>query len=87
MREHLAQEMKDPTSVIWGELWTVDYVHVCGEVNAKNSFGAYTGRQIFYSNGGVGALLPGHPLWKLEDLANCSGGARRLILPADPAPN
>ena len=87
MRDRLAQQMKDPTSVIWGDLWTVDYVHVCGEVNAKNSFGAYTGRQTFYSDDGVSARLPGHPLWKAEDLAHCSGGPRRLILPADPAPN
>ncbi|MND22354.1 hypothetical protein D3C80_127310 [compost metagenome] len=85
LRVRLARQMKDPSSVVWGELWTVDYVHFCGEVNAKNSYGAYTGRQIFLSDDGVSARLPDDPDWSAEDLAHCDSGLRRLILPADPA--
>jgi hypothetical protein len=47
--------LRDPNSVEWGELWFawgVDGVPtVCGQVNAKNGLGGYTGMQRFISVG------------------------------------
>ena len=42
----IAQVMKDPGSVKFGELRTIRGV-TCGEMNAKNGFGAYTGMTPF----------------------------------------
>ncbi len=82
IRDFVRSQLRDPDSARWGEVWTVDLIHYCGEVNARNGFGGYTGMQPFISADGVSARLPGSPLWKAEDLRHCVG-ARRVILPAD----
>jgi hypothetical protein len=44
--------LKDPMSAMFGEMYASTgsdgSLHVCGLVNAKNSFGGYTGDKIFY---------------------------------------
>lgn len=41
----------DPESVRFGEIWALDGTNgertICGYVNAKNSFGGYTGMKVF----------------------------------------
>lgn len=50
--EYVAQQLKDPDSAKFRNLEAFDgeqgRVVVCGEVNAKNSFGGYTGFQLFF---------------------------------------
>ncbi|MEE9313655.1 MAG: hypothetical protein V3V02_03315 [Rhizobiaceae bacterium] len=47
--------MKDPASVKFGKIYAVknadssSVVHVCGSLNAKNSYGGYVGEQSFVS--------------------------------------
>lgn len=43
----VADQMKDPSSAQFREVRRVDDA-VCGEVNGKNSFGAYSGFQRFF---------------------------------------
>lgn len=66
-------ELKDPDSASFGEIYALDGSNgvrsICGYVNAKNSFGGYTGMIMFRVNseGSVivqgtdtlGSLLPG----------------------------
>ena len=54
VRREVTRRLKDPQSAIFGEFRSVTFVEdgeqriaVCGGVNAKNSFGGYTGEQIF----------------------------------------
>ncbi|MFA5592067.1 MAG: hypothetical protein WC989_01995 [Micavibrio sp.] len=44
--------LKDPESARFGQISRCKKGFVLGEVNAKNSFGGYTGNQLFVSNGG-----------------------------------
>lgn len=43
--------LKDPESVRFGEIWALDGTNgertICGYVNAKNSYGGYTGMKVF----------------------------------------
>lgn len=52
--------LKDPYSAVFGQFYVLDIAgttNVCGYVNAKNSFGSYTGEKSYiYSNGVV--LMP-----------------------------
>lgn len=44
------ESLKDPESARFGRMWAArqdDTIHVCGYVNAKNSFGGYTGDSLF----------------------------------------
>ncbi len=47
----VANELKDPNSAIFGNFWALDGTNglrnICGYVNAKNSFGGYTGKKMF----------------------------------------
>ncbi|MGX1786143.1 hypothetical protein ACWIGM_05360 [Bosea sp. NPDC055332] len=47
-------QLKDPESARFGAVYAAENakgtISVCGYVNAKNSFGGYTGEQIFYGN-------------------------------------
>lgn len=61
-----AQDMKDPSSAQFRNL-KIRLASLCGEINAKNSFGAYTGFKRFKGNTGAvihetkieeGAALP-----------------------------
>lgn len=52
-KSFVAQQMKDPDSAKFSHVFVVPYLtkensmHVCGSVNAKNLFGAYTGERKF----------------------------------------
>lgn len=48
---YIASQMKDPTSVLFNSFYKSvgdNDGHLCGTVNAKNSYGAYTGANYFY---------------------------------------
>ena len=55
VKNGVAKELKDPTSPIFGNMKATkskkDVITVCGFVNGKNSYGAYTGQKPF-----IGAL-------------------------------
>lgn len=78
-REAVATRLKDPTSPIWGPMWTVDYFRICGTVNAKNSFGAYAGDEAFYVIGDEVFLGGNVDPAKWEQY--CDGMRRPIILP------
>jgi hypothetical protein len=48
-KHNLANKMKDPSSVQWKDIRKIDENLVCGEYNAKNSYGAYIGFKKFAS--------------------------------------
>lgn len=55
VKRELAARMKDPATVQWQSVTSrlVDSVYyVCGEFNAKNSYGAYTGFERFAGRAG-----------------------------------
>lgn len=52
-RAHLTKDFKDPSSVQWRNLFVSDNglrVALCGELNGKNSYGAYVGFRRFVSS-------------------------------------
>jgi hypothetical protein len=56
-RKRVTESLKDPSSAQFGVEFSrkthqfgVPFDRVCGTINAKNSFGAYTGMQIFSYN-------------------------------------
>lgn len=54
-KEILTNRMKDPSSTLFPiDPYALKYqngtIVVCGKVNAKNSYGGYTGAKIFYVN-------------------------------------
>ena len=55
VKNGVAQELKDPTSPIFGNMKATKskehVIIICGFVNGKNSYGAYTGKKPF-----IGAL-------------------------------
>ena len=71
-KEMVTSQLKDPESARFGEIWALKgsngHKCVCGYVNAKNSFGGYTGkkmftlldkRAMFEDEAVLGDLLPG----------------------------
>lgn len=58
-KDMVASEMKDPSSVQWKDVkrCNSDRNVVSGEVNAKNSYGAYVGYTAFFYSNGVAALV------------------------------
>lgn len=52
-KAEVSRTFKDPSSAQWRNLYMAKggMTLLCGEVNAKNSYGAYTGFKRFYSNG------------------------------------
>lgn len=67
----VASKLKDPESARFGDIWAMQGTNgkrsVCGYVNAKNSYGGYTGQKMFSANNAhvimegndlVGRLLP-----------------------------
>src|SRR5471032_660438 len=52
-KQSLTQSFKDPSSVQYRSLYISDgrLMALCGEVNAKNSYGAYVGFRRFYATG------------------------------------
>lgn len=55
-KEAVGDQLKDPSSAQFKEVRRTDGV-VCGEVNAKNSFGAYEGFRRFFVVDGAEAVL------------------------------
>ena len=47
VQQHVIENFKDPSSATFRNVKVSDGT-VCGEVNGKNSFGAYTGHSKFY---------------------------------------
>ena len=72
-KKAVINQLKDPESARFGEIWALSGSNgkrsLCGYVNAKNSYGGYTGRKIFTiippdsvvieGSGVMGSLLPG----------------------------
>jgi len=72
-KEKVIDQLKDPESARFGEIWALNgsngHRSICGYVNAKNSYGGYTGKKmftiastegvIFEGSGVMGTLLPG----------------------------
>ena len=54
-KESVLALLKDPDSAKFGTVVVTDSGIVCGYVNAKNSFGGYTGEKPFISMGGTQA--------------------------------
>lgn len=77
-------QLRDPTNVIWGDIWTPDLIMICGTVNGRNAYGAYAGDEVFYAPNGTSARLPGHYQYEAKDLASCwEGDHYRVIIPAE----
>lgn len=75
----LTKDFKDPEGAKYRNLGVYqdkmgDGVFLCGEVNAKNAYGAYTGYTAFYSDAKSVQLNDGSPTSTYEIFAeiNCS---------------
>ena len=82
-QQGVLQRLRDPTSPLWGDMWTVDYVAFCGTVNGKNAFGAYGGAKRFVAFGEGGATIEDDQTFA-EEWKRCEG-ARRPVVPAPAA--
>jgi hypothetical protein len=83
-KEAVARQMKDPGSVQFRDIASYsDQKLVCGEVNAKNSFGAYTGFVRFYVDNGRTHLSddPNGPYPTYDEM--CLAAARGEIAPSE----
>lgn len=72
-KKAVISQLKDPESARFGEIWALSGTNgkrsVCGYINAKNSYGGYTGEKMFsiissdsvviQGDGVLGGLLPG----------------------------
>ncbi len=67
----IISQLKDPESAIFGEVWAMNGTNgqrtICGYINARNSYGGYTGQKMFTlfndssiieGDGALGNLLP-----------------------------
>lgn len=74
------RSLKDPNSAMFGELKAASdgkgIVYVCGYVNARNSFGGYTGMQPFH-----GVMGGAPPIFAAAGFGSSPGGiaATRII--------
>jgi hypothetical protein len=59
-KELVARDLKDPSSAQFRNVKRGERA-VCGEVNAKNSYGAYIGFRHFYVESGEASIEPGLP--------------------------
>lgn len=57
VKETVAAEFRDPSSAEFRNIFAGSNT-TCGEVNAKNGFGAYTGYREFTHRGGIVLLEP-----------------------------
>lgn len=57
-KTYVSNNLKDPGSAQFCNI-SVLGTHICGEINAKNSYGAYTGFVPFYAEGGFGVIVLG----------------------------
>ena len=44
------RDLKDPQSALFDGMYSAWETEVCGNVNAKNSYGGYVGKRVFYAN-------------------------------------
>lgn len=84
VKRSVALQLRDPTDPLWGDIWTTDYITICGSVNGRNAYGAYAGDEMFYAPDGMIGRLPGHPAYRAKDLQMCFGGGHRVILSRQP---
>ncbi|MGO3920808.1 hypothetical protein [Acinetobacter venetianus] len=72
-KQDIKYQMKDPTSVLFRNVHvvtnSVGRKSVCGEVNAKNSYGGYVGFKDFYNT----SIVTDSDDRKFFNLAGCSG--------------
>lgn len=56
-------QLRDPSSAEFSNVRVVGGSTVCGEVNSKNAYGGYVGKQRFFGSPGVTAYIndPSHP--------------------------
>lgn len=64
-RKLVAHDLKDPSSAQFREIHKTDQA-VCGEVNAKNSYGAYVGFKHFIVDGSSVSMEPETPSERLS---------------------
>lgn len=84
VKANAAQQLRDPTDPIWGDIWTPDLVTICGTVNGRNAYGAYAGPTQFYARDGETARLQGDPMFKENEASACHHAQdHRLILRGD----
>lgn len=84
VKANAAQQLRDPTDPIWGDIWTPDLVTICGTVNGRNAYGAYAGPTLFYARDGETARLQGDPTFKADEATACHDTTdHRLILRGD----
>jgi len=62
MRKAVREKLKDPDSAKWGEVHTYKS-HACLEVNSKNSYGGYTGKQVAWLH-----TYDGGQSWSLDKI-------------------
>ena len=48
-KKHVLNQLKDPDSAKFRNIYVIDKSLVCGEVNAKNSYGGYNGFTFYYT--------------------------------------
>lgn len=77
----VTNSLKDPESARFRNLKSSGGLFLCGEVNAKNSMGGYTGFKKFYAIGLIDVVTYEDDSQKfLEDwLVNCEGHSRKEI--------
>jgi hypothetical protein len=46
-KQAVVRDLKDPMSAMFGDVYRGRYAIICGGVNAKNSYGGYTGMTAF----------------------------------------
>ena len=76
--EAVKAKLKDPDSAKFKDVKATGPDSYCGWVNAKNSFGGYTGFQLFYDTGGSVEIIRAEYLRLLERFATMEGNAERL---------
>lgn len=62
-KRYASEHMRDPESAKFRNMrLSMDEAIVCGEINAKNAYGAYAGYQRFLYMGGAATLAPAETL-------------------------
>ena len=73
-RAAISDTLKDPESAKFRYIVTVPAERVvCGEVNGKNSFGAYSGYSRFYYRNGSGHVVDYDSIFWDEYVQRCAG--------------
>lgn len=72
--EHVRESLKDPQSAQFSSVYAAWSTEVCGNVNARNSFGGYTGDQAFHYDAATNrtVILPRGNDYKYEHEKNAA---------------